>query len=887
MNPELHAKITVPSLPHLLLDEQRRAGLYHRMQQSPLILLCTPAGYGKTTLASAYCQRSKVAACWYALDEADNEGVVFGRYLVASLQRQAMLSPALLQRASTGLYQSLGELMREVLLQLQDRSEPLILVLDDFHLLHQPAVLDALQLFIRYRPPCLQVLLITRIEPPSLQRLLLSQQTLLRVSASELQLDEHAVQTLFSHYGHSISTSSARRLHQRAEGWITGLKLIALNHGHSALEGSDVPLQGVDIRNYLFHEVYARLDPPLQHFLVCTSIVERFNPELARVLSGIPQLEPLFQAIEQQQLFMSRSGDDGGWFRYHPLLAEFLRGRLDDPAQYGELHARAARWWQDGGQLHMAARHYAASGGATASSTFLLDHGWTLFNSGHGEALSECLRSLPPAQIAANLHLCSMQAWLEYVLRRRPRRVLPLLHAAEAALLQTLPAPAAAQQMLALLGSIRASVLLEAGDKDEASIIANAALLQWRHDPHSIKCAAIHSVLSDIALDNGDLPTALGHSQQAARLDRSHQLYLGVFWHLHQQAVLACCRGELHSGRQLLDAAMAVVKEQGLGYLPRYDYWLRSSARLCWLRLQLQQAQQHVDMAVSHNRSWPHEQLLNQIWLCQIALARHDAASIAPVLPALEGALHDATLAQGPRAELHHLLTQLWVQRQDLAALLAFAESTPVPSAAPNPCTQMQCRSLARARLALQQLTAASQVLQIAIDSAAASGLLADLHQAALLQCAVLWQQGRPDAALALLDAALLWIAAQDAPMLVLMQQDDLVAPLQAIEQHGSPPARHMATRLLQLLRQRHSRTRRGHSDLPDVARAHGLTPQEWQLLQLVAASLGNEEICDRLHVSMNTVRSHIRRLNRKLGIGTRSEAVELGLALLQRSVAH
>lgn len=875
----LQAKITPPRLPQTLVEQKTRAILYQKAQNKALVLISAPAGYGKTTFANGYCQSVPGINCWYSLDSADNDTVVFGRYLVASFSQKLSLSKSLCARANQGLYQSLSDLVHELLIELQTAIEPLRLVFDDFHQLHHPSILSALNLFFSYRPPQLQIIIATRSGPEGLQRSF-SQQSTLRLTSKDLQIGVEAVSDLFGSHGHVISTQTAQQLHQTTQGWITGLKLITLSHRDNIpLQATASSLQGAEIRNYLFHEIYANLSSELQSFLTKTAICERFNHELAQTLTNLQHIAPLLDAIDQQQFFLSHYGDDGLWFRYHPLLGEFLRGLICGTPQACELHLRAASWWLNQGQINIAAQHLAMSRSHIEIVQFLLDKGWLLFNSGYTQALAECLGALPATIIAANLHLTSMNAWLEYVVRRRPEKTLRLIRTAEQHLLQSQPSKEAHEKILALLGSVQAHVLVDTGEITQAQAIAESALRCWNHEPQSIKCAAIHSVLSDIAVENGDLRLALEHSLKAADLDRTHGLFLGVYWHLHQQSLLAYLNGNLNFAAQLIDNGMALAKHQKLGYIPRYDAWLRNKARLLTLRLQFHDAENHLQTALLHTEAWPNEQVLIQVDLCHIALAQQDLEKIEHLRQALESALFTTAQPTNTRAEICNALVRCWSLRRDTSSLIRFIETTPQPEQQTTSHQQMTSRSLALAHLQLGALEEAASILVSGIEQARTTHLLTDYHQNIVLLVAILWKKTLQQQALQHIAATLEWIGSQQAYLIALAHAEYIEEPLAAFVLNNNGMATSTAKRILQLIKQ--SKSNRGkHHELPDAVKSQGLTRQEWQLLQLITQGLSNDEICDQLNLAMNTVRSHIRRLNKKMGATSRKEAIQAGLCL-------
>lgn len=882
MTATLQAKIQPPQLPSVVIAARQQRADFVRAQAAGLVLVCAPAGYGKTTWVRAYCANQTRMICWYSLDEPDDDPRVFGPYLVSCFAQQFRLSAELMQRAQDGHYQQTQELLGALLVELEAQPQPACLVLDDVHHLQHPALVSALAFLVRYLPASIQTVLASRLEPQALSRQYL-QKNGLRIGRNELCWDDASIIALFDAHGHRLTPELAGQLNVQIEGWVTGLKLVALNHQAGAdCSAIGRHLPGRDIEHYLFYEIYSRQPPELRQFLRRTAVVERFNRALAEHLLGEPgQVEFWLQQLERQQFFLTSLGEARDWFRYHPLLSAFLCAQLEiDEAR--QLQVRAANWWEQAGQLAIAARHYALSRDSEPIFGFLLREGSNLFNRAHTQALAACLDVLPARIIAGSLQLTALCAWFEHVIQRRPERVTPLLAAAEQSIRAALPREQAEIEIVAHFGSVQSSVWLEAGETERAVPLAERTYAQYLRLPDSIFPAPLFSALSDIAVQRGELAQAGQYSVQAAEFDRTHQMFLGVFWHLHQQAVIAWHSGDFGEAEQLLAHAMHLISQHRLGFIPRHDSWLRSKARLCRQRLQHQEALHWLELALAHNEAWPHEQILNQVELAQTLLAQQDWSRLQPLAAELESAWFNRSHWPRMQAALEQVLVQLWSLRQDQSMLKRYLRVRLTPVQYRSPEAQLTAQTQAWAQLALGEPAAALHSLTTAVATARQHSLWLAYHQGCLLQAAAYWQLAEPEQAQALLADSLDWVQSQQALMTVLTLGHWLEAPLAALA--GSHP---LAARSLQLWRKRQNPlSRRQQPDIPESVRVLGLTRQEWRILQRLTDGLSNDELCDRLHLSMNTIRSHIRRINKKIGANTRTEAVQIGLSLQQRDAA-
>ncbi len=370
--PLLVTKIQLPGLSSGLLDRPRLLALLPLVRTKPLTLIKAAAGFGKTSAALAWAERlrgadSKIA--WVSLDEDDD---VPGRLLYYAAHA--------LQRACGGLGSAVIDMIAETSLlpietgistlinELAELDDDVFLFLDDYHHITQPAIHEGLSYLLRHTSSNFHLVLMSRTEPPLPLTRLRVQDQLLEVDASALRFD--LVETRrFLEQGHvrDLNAADVKALHSTTDGWPAALRLVASASAHG--EGGLTPyvrsMPGVarPIGAYI-EDMLATLPQEMVGFMARTSILDRFNTPLCEVVTGETSSQDLLQAIVSRQLLLTPLDQDGYWYRYHPLLAEFLRQRLQTRhgAEVPELHRRAAHWFASKELWTEAVTHAIAAG---------------------------------------------------------------------------------------------------------------------------------------------------------------------------------------------------------------------------------------------------------------------------------------------------------------------------------------------------------------------------------------------------------------------------------------------------------------------------------------------------------------------------------------------
>jgi LuxR family maltose regulon positive regulatory protein len=461
----LQTKLHRPRLNDNLIVRPQLLERLDRGLDRKLILVMAPAGYGKTTLINQWLARQSASVAWLSLDKYDDDLGRFVRYFCAALQSWWPGCGAdTLHMSATNPSFPADELAMLLAGEIPELSDKFLLVLDDYHFIHQVAIHQFLVTLIEYLPPSICLVIATRQEPPLNLSHHRSRQTMLEIRPHHLRFkDEEMAAYLEQSLGTQPSADLVKRLAERTEGWIVGLRLVVL-----ALRDQPDPaafLEGLlgsyhYAMEYLLDEILSRQPPLVQVFLLRTALLDRFCAPLAAALMSGPQpgLPPaegspgrglgrqarlatatnreILDYLEQSHLFVVPLDNQGYWYRYHHLLQELLAHKLrteTNDAELAALHLRAGTWLAENGLDEEALPHLLA-GGDQEGAARLVERArlWGLtYND--SSTLERRLNLLPPDVEQRRPGLLLARAWVRHF-QFNFAAISPLLQAAESLL---------------------------------------------------------------------------------------------------------------------------------------------------------------------------------------------------------------------------------------------------------------------------------------------------------------------------------------------------------------------------------------------------------------------------------------------------------------------
>jgi LuxR family transcriptional regulator, maltose regulon positive regulatory protein len=358
------SKITAPSLPGWAIARPRLDYLLGAGTNGPLTVVTGPPGAGKSMSIALWAagRTEPGTVAWITLDEYDNRPQIFWSYVVAALRQASIAVPITGTLAGREKVIS-HEFLLRLASALASAPQPVLMVIEDFHLLTDNDVLDGLSYLLRNAAPALRLVISSRTQLPLSQHRYRLSGELTEIRAADLAFDSAESALLMAQHDVTLSAEALDGLVSRTEGWAAGIRLAAMS-----LDGQPDPEQFVKelcaedsaITGYLVEEVLNPQPDALRGFLLRTSILDRIRADLAGELCDLDPFEMnQLSTLAEANAFVQPLG--GGWYKYHPLLAEMLLLMLrhEFPGQVADLHRRAARWYLRHGYLTEAVRHAA------------------------------------------------------------------------------------------------------------------------------------------------------------------------------------------------------------------------------------------------------------------------------------------------------------------------------------------------------------------------------------------------------------------------------------------------------------------------------------------------------------------------------------------------
>lgn len=525
----LRGKLTVPRTRGRLVRRPRIVQLLDRIRDVRLTVLSAPAGYGKTCALVDWLDAAGVANVWVWLDRGDDDPARFLRLLATALTPvpgdPAAADPA---AAPTGVGLSGAaaadprEIAREILDLLDGAPRPLVIVLDDVHVVTAAVVVQVVQTLIDHLPAGVHLVLAGREDPPlRLSRLRLDGE-LLQVRADDLRFTVvEAARFLASRMGLALLPEDVGALVARAEGWPAALQLAGV-----WLAGVPDPSRQVHefaadhrlVLDYVTEEVLAGLDPATMDFLLGTCVLDRLTGDLCDAVTGRADGAATLEQLERANLFVVRLDEPGSWFRYHRLFADLLRTRVGAarPVAVRAAHLRAARWHLDAGLAREALEHAVAGGDPASAADVVWRASAALLHAGDLAGVRAALDRLPEDVARSSLLVATLQAWTR-ALAGEPDDVETWLADAEAAGERAEPGTEPlAVPLPGLAAMIRSAAARSQGRADDAVALAERAL--------ALEPAGLPPPLAD--LFRGDGLTVLGHARLlAGQVDGAIEAY--------------------------------------------------------------------------------------------------------------------------------------------------------------------------------------------------------------------------------------------------------------------------------------------------------------------------------------------------------------------------
>ena len=837
-------------------------------------VISAPPGSGKTSLLRAWAERAaglrRVA--FVSVERDQQDGARFWGAVLDAVRRPDRSIGTEAEPAATAALDP-DELVDRTLSEVAEQIEPVVLIIDDLHELRAADALTQLEHLLAALPSSSRVVLSSRRDPAiRLHRLRLADEVA-EIRAGDLRFTEPETRELLATSGIGLSDAGALALHQRTEGWAAGLRLAVISlSGHPDPERFVAEFSGTDraIAEYLMAEMLERQPSDVQRMLLRTSLVDRLNGELADLLAGRSGSEQMLLELEDANAFVMSLDAQRTWFRYHQLLADFLRLELRRTMadEVPDLHRRAARWFADNGDVVEAVRHTLAAGDWPDAARLVADHSFSWVLDGQAGTIDAVLQAFPEGASADHPDLALAHAANELNHGRLEEAVAQLTLAESH--VQSAP-PARRRRLTVAIASLRLALARRSGQFTE--VIEQVNTLDASISNESSEAIAMGSELRAVALLNlGIVETwsrrfddAERHLSEGATLAQAiGRPYLEVACRAHQ--IFPTTLVSLASARDRGRQAVALAERYGLGDRPILAPALGAVA--FW--------------AIWMGEFDEGESALRRAW--EVAEPRIDPAA-AVLLHMVTGQLHAA------RGQ-HQAALEAFAAGAQAQSLLTGVHAFATPVVGWLAATQARLGMPDEARETLTGCSAEPGRMGF-IYNARAVICMAEGDPAAALDAVREVRANTPTAGppftlveahllagiahLALDDRDAAAAAAEEA--LSAAEPDRLIFPfalteaaelLDALPRHKTAHGALLAD-IVDVLQG----TSAPSTDREPLSQPDELSPSELRVLRYLPTNMTRPEIARELYVSINTVNTHIRNIYAKLGARGRSSAVE------------
>jgi len=868
-DPILTSKITAPDVPVWAVQRPRITGrIAEGTRWCPLTVVTGPAGAGKTMAVAMWAAAEADRVAWVCLDEFDNRPGAFWSYVVAALRRSGVAVPKTLQAIPQEPAGVDGFLLGlTALLAAQDL--PLTLVLDDLHLLTEPGTLKGLDFMLRNAGSGLRVVVTSRMDPLlPLHRYRVAGQ-LTEIRADDLAFSAAEASLLLAQHGSTLPADWLESLTQRTEGWAAGLRLAAMSLGAHPDPGQfikELLTEDSALICYLVDEVLNVQPPEVREVLLSTSILEHVSADGAVELTGDGHAAGILASLAHTNAFVQPLAP--GWYRYHTLFAEMLRLklRLEHPERVAVLHQRAARWHQRDGRLADAVRHAARAADWPLAAAMVVDELaiGELAERGAGHPLAAEFAAMPADRAWAEPAPYLVAAALALAAGRREAAT-AALDAADG-LLDRLPADREAAGRLATT-VVRLTASLREGDLARAAAAAGTARRMLARVPEE-------------------------------KLARHPEVGRTV---LSGRATVALWSGRLEEAARLLETRLGDADTRGADTQGQEREVPGQAGRLALVEALRGRLSRAVTLAGRATLGTGEDQYLDAPALVALALVHLQRNELREARGLLKQA--DAALGRCPDKLLStaaYLIAAGGALAEGRAAtavdIVARARSGgPLPTWLDQQLSIVESRARTaagdfRAALAAAERAGSSPEAAVTLAQAqAAAGNCDDIPRLLAPMLAADSQLPNPARLQALLLDARLSYAADDAAhgrrslesALRIAEREQLGLPL-AMERGWLGPVLRRDPELADAHRTLLTLAL-GHQQLPAPVTAgdqapvlvvEPLTERELEVLVHVSDMLNTAEVADEMYISVNTVKTHLRNIYRKLATSHRNEAV-------------
>ena len=869
-------------------------------------LVSAPAGFGKSTLIAQWLQTVPDIFCkgWVSLDPADNDLIRFFSYVIAALQTAA---PAIGENFSA-LVEShptliADELVTYVINQVAISSQDILLVIDDIHVITSPEIHRAISLFVDHLPTNLRLVFSGRIDPTLPLARLRARGQLVEIRTADLRFNNQETSAFLTRSTDLpfLATSQTDALTHSTEGWVAGLQMTVLALRAELQAQGGQPTDVLDrlvkelsgsqryILDYLLDEVLNQKEPRVREFLLRTCILERFNADLCAALcienTSLSESQLMLESLERANLFITPLDNQREWYRYHRLFADVLKKQLlhNQPRLEPDLHRRAAGWFEQNGMIDDAIEQARQTKDATFLQTLVEKHALGNILRGQITSVARWINSLPIEMLNCSPRLCLDRAWT-LTFTSQTEAAKEFLDRAETLLRNRSENASPIKCEIFGLQSYQKGIYGEIADAMEFAQLARA------HAPETdqfLQCSS-RMFFALALLRNGKFDEAMDeyHFIQSTYQDERGLSGLALLEadFLQFAAVLLYLRHDITAAVQLLKDAIQTFEQSSNGYRKTAALYLYVGlGKILYTSNQLEEAEAILNRGLRiDSLSFSFAAIDGWTTLWWVKIGQGDYSAARSIINNLESSTLHCDDKIRRLVILPGALQDLLEGKNDFAVKriekLGFTDDVDITLANISDTELMGWRVneffvYARTLVAQGKPKLGLRVLDRMAETAQKKGMDLVLCRMWLNQAIIYLNKHQNNVAMEIMER-------------LLNKTSQLVFGAVHIYLSTGDPARNLLLKALQQgLQPEHVRrllaafpSQVNSEPIPDSPET--LSEREVEVLRLLAEGMKNQEIANRLVVSLNTVRYHTKNIFGKLGVDNRTAAVARGREL-------
>ena len=869
----LLTKLNIPSTGRNLVQ---RSDLFDQLNEGlkrKLILISAPAGFGKTSLISNWISHCQVNAVWISLDKRDNDPTEFLSYVIAGIQGiqagygQAALT--LLKSPNLANPESIASLMINDLTEIE---QEFLVVLDDFHLISSTWIVQFLSYFLEHVPEKVHVAISTRSDPLLPLARLRSQQQLLELRSPELSFSANEISVLFTKKMKiKLSEEDIYSLESKTEGWIAGLQLAALSmQGNENVADFIRAFAGNNryIMDYLIEEVLNTLPGDIKDFLLKTSVMEQISGPLCNWVLDRDDSQSVIEQLEKNNMFVIPLDSERNWYRYHHLFADLLRQRFrqENREMLTEVHTRASEWFEKQEMIDLAVGHALEIKDYKRSIELLDQMIERLWENGNHSAIIRYGELLPDEMIKQYPVFCLYYAWI-LIAEGQTEKAEPFLISAEEVAIDK-----------KLIGKIAVAFAWLHSHKEHSDQIFRYCKTAMENlgedDPMWISWAWFSYGIAYFS--NGELEESrLAFNKALDFANKTENLFL------ISTIVIRLAENEQQLGYYIAayktcTDLLEMMNEKGYGQITKAEwafaplYFIMGTTQWAWADIESAYDSIKTAYKLSYSGKDIYLKVFILMFYSYILNLRGD-----PLTEAMVTELEDIMNQNTVPPFLHSMYVgwkiYFMLETKQLDKAIHFAEEEGMGMGEKiSYANEAAYISYARILLEKHRLDDAEAVLSELLDLAEKGKWVERLIDIKILYSILYDLKGQREDGVSSLIQAIELAAKENIITYFISKSDHLEDLLQEVYKIQATRETKIPRRFIENIQQAFK-----NRDLRIKKREESeLSNREIDTLKLIAEGLTNQEIADKLFISLNTVKTHLKNVNLKLDADSRTVAV-------------